>query len=778
MVAVGQLQVIKVCDGAVGLGDKLILVVAGDIDAVNIHTNGVGVNAAGVLVLNIVHVSVNTQGVGGEHGAVLNVGVIYTNRVDNGSVDIVDIGAVNELEVIEVKLACTLSADHFGAGNKHETEGHAGHEGERACPLGQICLKVLPAFPVDTGLDFPFAGLGIISVLDFLAFGLKSEVNLTLFAVAVVAIATQPQTGDEAAVSVLDAAVVDAYSFGSIDPNAKAGGSTGDLHLIGGTDACALGNGTAVSEVKVELQRMGAEADGFIVIKRSNLNGLLAASAVVRGLEDAGVDGYFLAGIGISLLLCAAVIILSGGDLAGHGIDIVLKVPNDGREHTHDNMDGSIDLLIVLRGRSDIAVKAVFAVCNKGVALEGTETFGTHRPNNVAVLDVKVTVLVADNEGEIALILKAKADFLGVEVNVIGNRNFDCRCADDLAALNHLDIDGTGLVACLEKAGFGIDGAHVLAVVGKSPCRIGGNCHGEACGVDAAGAELNLIARGVQVVVGGQCSVIEHAGGLCGGNNKQGGADLTLGAVRGRIADFELIAAFDAGCVGSRAAAVKHEDILCALSHVHFGDLLICTAAGNGGKHTVGDGGDNAAVLHDTYGGTAVVISAALEVLGAGLSVLDQRHPTADSGLAVAQIGIVSDNGGAVLQNSKVPAAACVVVLLALHDECAERLAGRHVEEVGIDGCNYGLTGVIFLVGGSLLGGGYHAPLGSIVLAVASYDLDGITEICTAHIIDLLIVAGRSVGNDLVLDNTVGDLGYCIFYQDLALGSVCPSLFR
>ena len=118
------------------------------------------------------------------------------------------------------------------------------------------------------------------------------------------------------------------------------------------------------------------------------------------------------------------------------------------------------------------------------------------------------------------------------------------------------------------------------------------------------------------------------------------------------------------------------------------------------------------------------------------------------------------------------------MVLLALHDECAERLAGRHVEEVGIDGCNYGLTGVIFLVGGSLLGGGYHAPLGSIVLAVASYDLDGITEICTAHIIDLLIVAGRSVGNDLVLDNTVGDLGYSILYQDLALGSACPSLFR
>ena len=394
---------------------------------------------------------------------------------------------------------------------------------------------------------------------------------------------------------------------------------------------------------------MCAEPDGLFVVEGNDLDGLLAASAVVRGSEDTGVNGYFLAGLGIDLLLCATVIILSGSDLAGHRIYMILKVPNDGGEHTDNDMDGSVDFLIVFGGRSNIAVKAIFAVCNKGVALEGTETFGTHRPNNVAVFDVKVTVLVADNEGEIALILKTKADFLGVEVNDIGNRNFDCRCADDLVALNHLDIDGTGLVACLEKAGFGIDGAHVLAVVGKSPCRIGGNCHGEACGVDAAGAELNLIARGVQVVVGGQCSVIEHAGGLCGGNNEQGGADLTLGTVRGRIADFELIAAFDTGCVGSRAAAVKHEDILCALSHVHFGDLLICTTAGNGGKHTVGDGGDNAAVLHYTDGGTAVVISAALKVLGAGLSVLDQRHPTADSGLAVAQIGIVSNNGGAVL---------------------------------------------------------------------------------------------------------------------------------
>ena len=407
MVAVGQFQVIKVCDGAVGLCNELVLVIAGNIDAVNIHTDGVGVNAGGVLVLNIVHVSINTQGVGGEHGAVLNVGVIYTNRVDNGSIDIVDVSAVNELEVIEVKLACTLSADHFGAGNKHETEGHAGHEGERACPLGQICLKVLPAFPVDTGLDFPFAGLGIISVLDFLAFGLKSEVNLTLFAVAVVAIATQPQTGDEVAVSVLDAAVVNANALGSIDPNAKAGGSTGDLHLIGGTDACALGNGTAVSVVKIELQRMSAEADGVVIVKGCDLDGLFTASAIVRGLENAGVNGYFLAGIGISLLLCAAVIILSGGDLAGHGIDMILKVPDDSGEHAYDNMDGCGDTLVILGGGGDIAVKAVFAVCDKSVATEGTESLGANCPNNVTVLDVEVTILVADNEGKVAFVLKA-----------------------------------------------------------------------------------------------------------------------------------------------------------------------------------------------------------------------------------------------------------------------------------------------------------------------------------------------------------------------------------
>lgn len=122
VVAVGQLQVVKVGDRAVGLCDKLILVIVGDIDAVDIHTDGAGINAAGVLVLNVMHVSVNTQGVGGEHGAVFDIGVVYSDRVNNGSVDVVNIGAVNELEVIEVELTCTLSTGHLGAGNEHETK--------------------------------------------------------------------------------------------------------------------------------------------------------------------------------------------------------------------------------------------------------------------------------------------------------------------------------------------------------------------------------------------------------------------------------------------------------------------------------------------------------------------------------------------------------------------------------------------------------------------------------------------------------------------------------
>ena len=192
VVAVGELQVIKVCDGAVGLCNELVLVIAGNIDAVNIYTDSLGINAGGVLVLNIVHVSINTQGVGGEYGAVLNVGVIYTNRVDNGSIDIVDVGAVNKLEVIEVKLACTLSADHLGAGNEHETEGLFRHEGQRSLPLGQVSLEILPAFPVDTGLDFPFAGLGIVAVLDLLILWLKCKVDLAELTGTVGAVAAQP----------------------------------------------------------------------------------------------------------------------------------------------------------------------------------------------------------------------------------------------------------------------------------------------------------------------------------------------------------------------------------------------------------------------------------------------------------------------------------------------------------------------------------------------------------------------------------------------------------
>ena len=272
MVAVGQFQVIKVCDGAVGLCNELVLVIAGNIDAVNIHTDGVGVNAGGVLVLNIVHVSINTQSVGGEHGAILDIGVVHTNRVDNGSVDIVNIGAVNELEVIKVKLAGALSADHLGSVNEHKAECHFRVEGEGTCPLGEVSLKIMPAFPVDTGLNRPFAGIFIIALLNLIVLGLKGEVNLTFFALTVSTVCTQPKTGNKLSVFIFYAAVIDTYAFGSIDPNAETCGSAGNMHFVGCTYTGTFGDSAAVSKVKVKLHGMSAEADGLVIVNGDDLN--------------------------------------------------------------------------------------------------------------------------------------------------------------------------------------------------------------------------------------------------------------------------------------------------------------------------------------------------------------------------------------------------------------------------------------------------------------------------------------------------------------------------
>ena len=515
MFAIGQLHIVQVSDGTVGFGNILIAVVVHHIDTIHIHTNGCRVNAGGILILHIMEVGVDIQRIGGQYIAILQHLIVDADRVHHGSVGIVNVGAVHKLEVIEIQLAGALGTDHPDTVDEHQTEGHTGHEGEGACPLGQIGFQILPAFPIDAGLrGQPFTCIGILR--DSL--GLQCEVHFALGAAAVVAVAAQPQAGNKVAFGVLHTAVRHAHALRGIDPNTQAGGCAGNCHLIGSTHAGAFRNSAAVGKVKIQLQRVTAEANGIIIVQVGDFNGLFTAAAVVRCAQNT----FF-----------AAVIIRSRNYFTGFRIRVVLKIPNHGGEHTHDDMDRTADRTVISRNSGHRAVQAVVGIRHKDVAIKGAQPFGRAMPDQIAILNVHIAVLIANHQCQIALCLEAEAHLLGVEIDMIGDSNFNGGRAHDLAVLHHLNGYGAGLFTGHKLTGIGINGTHIHTVVSQCPSHAFGNIHGEACSIHATGFKLHLITGGIQLIVGGNGNMIELTGFFGSGNDQQSGADLTLSTVRG-----------------------------------------------------------------------------------------------------------------------------------------------------------------------------------------------------------------------------------------------------
>ena len=118
MLTVLQLQVIQIVHGAVRLIGILISVVAHHIDIVDIHADGVLIDAGGILVLHIVEHGGDVQLGVLQHRAVLQLLAVDGDRVHYGRVYIVHIGAVHELQVIEIDRSCCFTT-HINAGNVH-----------------------------------------------------------------------------------------------------------------------------------------------------------------------------------------------------------------------------------------------------------------------------------------------------------------------------------------------------------------------------------------------------------------------------------------------------------------------------------------------------------------------------------------------------------------------------------------------------------------------------------------------------------------------------------
>ena len=758
MLTVLQLQVIQIVHGAVRLSGILISVVAHHIDIVDIHADGVLIDAGGILVLHIVEHGSDFQLGVLQHCAVLQLLAVDGDRVHYGRVYIVHIGAVHKLQVIEIDRAGCFGA-HFRAIHVHQAEGHVGLNAIGCCQLCQVSLQVFPAFPGDTGLHaVPFA-------IGHTCFGLQHKVIGLIAAVSVADVTAQPEPGLGAV-----ALILNAHTLRRIDPHADACRHTGNRHAYRCTDTGALGHRTASCVVIIQLQGFGAETDRLIVVNADDLHGLLTAAVIVAVCQNS---------------VLAHIIVLGRGHGTGLRIHMVLKVPHDGGQHAHDDVNGTLDRLVPLRGSDKCSVKGFTVGGGEGVAVEGAHflrcrgiagggLYVLNAPQDVPGLDVHVPVLTADHQAEIRFLGKAQADLLIGEVDAVGHSHIDGGAADGLPVQAQLHTQGAALFTDSHQAGLCIHGAQVLAVGGNGIGSASGQVHSHAGGIHALGLELDRAAGGIYFVIGGEHSVVKHAGLHCGGNHQQRGADCTFCAVGGRVAHHQLVRALRSGAIGGGAAAVQSDSGHASGVLQHLCHLLIGAATGNRRTQAVCNEGQHRAVRPDTDGRAAVLQCAVGSVFGNDFPVIDQNHIAAHCGLQIAQVRSVPDHSLAILGNAEIVAAVCLANDLAIHDQRAHGLAGGHVEEVRIDCGHHRFTRVILLIGLGLRRSGGKAPRACVVLAVARDNLDVFTHGDLGNIVNMLLVASRYIGDDLVAHNAVRNRSHGVLHQDL---SVCNAIF-
>ena len=760
VLAVLQLQVIQMAHGAVWLHGILIPVIVHHVHIVDVHADSILVDAGSVLVLHIVEDGVDLQLGILDDGIILQLRTVDGDGVHHGSVRVVHIGAIHELEVIEIEGVGCLGT-HFRASHVHQPEGHAGLDAVRRAKLGQVGLHILPALPIDAGLyTVPYA------VLDT-SLGFQSEVIGHKGTGGILDLAAQPEAG-----LVADGRIIgDTHTLGGIDPDADTGRCTGDILRHFDADAGTLGYVAAVSEVIVQLQGLGAEADGLVIVDADDLNGLLAAAAIVVGGQDAAV---------------AHIIIRSGGHGAGLGIHMVLKVPHDGGQHAHDGVNGALDRLVPLGDSRHIAVEGLAVGGGEAVAVKGAHILRRggltgccfdigDAPEDVAGLDMDVAALAADHQTEVRGLLKAQADLLVGEIDLVGGGHLDGGGADNLAVQQHIHAQGAAGLVGGQQAGGGIHGAHVLAALRQGIADALRQSHRLAGGINAHSGELHLGAGGIELVIGAEHSVVEDARGLGGGDHQQAGADLALGAVSGGIAHLQLVRALGPGAEGGGAAAVQRQSGHTAAPLHHLGQLIICTAIGNGCPAAIGDEGHDGTVGLDAHSRAAVADVAILAGADNDLAVLHQDSIAAHGGLQVAQVGRVAHNGLAVLGDAEVGPAIGGVIFRSVHNQGAHGLAGGHVEEVGVDGRDNGLAGMVFLISLGLHRGGGQAPFAGVVMAIAADDLQRIPGLDLRDVIDLLAVAGGDVADDLAGGHAVGDMGDGVLDQDFPVRYTGPA---
>ena len=761
---VGKLHTVQVDVAVAGYQCSLFR----HIGAVHIEAHGVGIHAGGILAGFIAEIGAQVEGASADCAAVHQLLIVEGDGVHLRIVDIIRIRAVHKLEIVQID-GPDPRLDHLGTVDEHQAEGHSGLQGKGSFRCLQLGLAVLPALPVDAGL------LAIPRMLR-VDNGLRLEgvVELHLVSVLIPGIGSQPQAG------VCPIALpLEAHALRGIDPHAKTRGNARDIERFGSADARALCHCSAGAEVEVQLQRLRTKAYGFTVIDTDDLDGLLTTAIVVRGIQNT---------------VFPAVILLRG-DNAAVLIDMILKVPSHGRQHTDHSLDRVGHRLVKGRGGGDVGGHTVTVRRAERVAGESAHLRVSQRPLDIAVLVVHVSVLIAYHQTQIGFLVKVQTDLVGVKGDRVRFHQLHRGGADHIVTLAQRDGDNANAVSTGRKqTGGRVDRTQRCGVLRQLPYQTLRQLRCAAAAVYAHSAELHGRAGRIQLIAGGHQRVVKYAVLRNGGNADETGADGSLLTVGGLAEHLQLAALF-AGREGRGAAAIEVQSRHAAGILQNSRHLIAIHADGTGRQTALRHEEHDAAVSPDTHTVSGVHRSVAGHL---DLTVPQKVERAGDGFHYIVRRGSgVTDDRGAVHQDRKIRLVGGLDHV-ALHDQVTRGLAGAHVEVVAVGGhddraCRIGDLAVVRSQPRGLL----QAPLtfadrlsipdtirrrasGRVVAVVGGLERYVLGQVDLRHVTNGLmivlvthddLVVGHTIGNGVVrlYDRRQARCGSCAAQRDGAL---------
>ena len=627
------------------------------IDAVYTEAHGIGIHTGIIFAVRVAEIGAQVKRTPGNRAVSYQLLIVDSDGGHLRVSHIVYIRAVYELEIIKVNRT-SRAGSHHCAVYEHQPQGVAAVDGIRRRQVCQIGFQILPACPVNSGLcSVP----NTVTVKHLLR--LKGEIICQRVVRCCFHIAAQPKSS-----LCFIALIRDTDTLRGIDPHTEACRLTVYRKIRQCTNARTFGYLSTVREIVIQLQGFLAKAHRFAVCAADDLDGFVAATSIVV----VGQDTAF-----------AAVIILRRLRNTAAVIRLVLKVPNHDGKHTDHDLDRAVYGFIKRRGGGDVRRYAACFCGSENITCKTTHIRLFHRPHDVAILVVHISVLIMYHQTQIGFLVKVQTDLVRVEGDGVRLHQLHRGGADHIVTPAQQGGDNADAVRSGRKqTGGRVDRAQRGGVRRQLPHQTLRQRRCAAAAVYAHGAKLHGRAGRIQLIAGGDQRVVKYAVLRNGGNADETGADGPLVTVGGLAEHLQLAALF-AGREGRGAAAIEVQSRHAAGVLQDSCHLIEVHTDGAGRQTALRHEEHDAAVIPDTHTVSGVHRSVAGHL---DLTVPQKVERAGDGFHYIVRRGSgVTDDRGAVRQDRKIRLVGGLDHV-ALHDQVTRGLAGAHVEVVAVGG--------------------------------------------------------------------------------------------